>query len=101
MKNEDVFYMDPNKHDPKFIEAIRAVVNYSDLYEEIKAWKNIPIKNGAIQILNYDNFAAQIIYGMCVQMYGDWGTSVYTGWINESNKDMFYAFIDVITWEDD
>ena len=84
----------------EFIEAIRTIVDYSDLYEEIKAWKDIPIKHNAIHVLNFEDGAAHVIYAMCVQMYGDWGTSVYSGWILEWNKDLFYEFIDVITLEE-
>lgn len=81
-----------------FINALDAVTCYNGLAESILKWKDAPIKGEApyqsIAIQTSDE-QEEIIYMIAVELFGDYGTSPRSGWIEDI--DGFYDFIDRIT----
>lgn len=97
----------------KLIDALDSVTWYNGLAEIILEWK----KEGYLKedehliTRDWDNeekygteadAQIQVIWMMCVEMFGDCGTSPRFGWIYTENKKQFHKFIDDITqtWRD-
>ena len=100
-----------------FLDALDSVVWYNGLGEEILKWKNLDNYNVKTPYGNYypDNWLSpkidfwskwpndcrdqlEVIWMICVILFGDYGTSPRSGWIEK--KDEFFAFIDAITETD-
>lgn len=89
----------------KFIDALDGVVWYNGLGEHVLKWKTYdqnstefiyPYRmyiHKEIDRSDYDQLL--VIWMICVLLFGDYGTSPRTGWIND--WDGFYEFIDKIT----
>lgn len=77
--------------------AISNVVWYNGLDNLIKKWKTLEHTNGYISVpddvWNYKDL--QVIWMICVSLFGDYGTSPRGGWITDIEG--FYNFIDAIT----
>lgn len=95
------------------IDALDSVTWYNCLAEEILKWKNpenydtehkgVPYPDGWLSP-KMEFWASwpkgfrnqlEVIWMICVCMFGDYGTSPRSGWIE--HKDEFFAFIDAIT----
>lgn len=88
-----------------FIDALDGVVWYNGLGEHVLKWKTYdqnstefiyPYRmyiHKEIDRSDYDQLL--VIWMICVLLFGDYGTSPRTGWIND--WDGFYEFIDKIT----
>ena len=93
----------------ELINALDSVTWYNGLAEEIIKWKNpgyfcedygVLSWNWDYVMENFDkDFRNQIeiIWMICVRLFGDYGTSPRSGWIEAEKKDDFYAFVDKIT----
>lgn len=88
------------------IDAIDSIVWYNGLYEDVIAWKNAPLtQHGQLsppyfeQDISYTDRYGQLqaIWMISVCLFGDYGTSPRTGWIEPDNIQNFYEFIDSIT----
>lgn len=95
--------------DEKLVDALDSVTWYNGLAEYIIEWKELKhITNiYGSYILDWDYYfnlldaasrsQIQVIWMICVNLFGNWGTSPRTGWIDEENKEAFFKFIDDIT----
>ena len=93
----------------RLIMALNSVTWYNGLAEIIVHWKDEDYfeKHGDYSMSwNWETFESydewvqnqlQVIWIICVELFGDYGTSPRTGWIELENKDDFYQFIDDIT----
>lgn len=98
-----------------FEEAIESVVWYNDLASVVAAWAKLPEDNSSKSIPMPDNYLAdggyesqdywqlQILWMMCVELFGDCGTSPRSGWITKI--DEFREFCRTVTrrpleWEE-
>ena len=88
------------------IDALNSVTWYNGLAEEIIKWKDLKIKYGHIlpewysfELTDIEDKKGQaqlqVIWMLCVEMFGDYGTSPRFGWIEDIEG--FYDFIDKIT----
>ena len=87
------------------IDALDSVVYYDGLGETLRKWRYAdPHKQEAIlpftmywnkEIDPDDYYQLQVIWMICVVLFGDYGTSPRSGWIND--WDGFRDFIDKIT----
>lgn len=87
------------------IDALDSVTWYNGLAEHIRKWKDYDKHDshyftpyamylrGEIDKADYNQI--QVIWMICVNLFGDYGTSPRSGWIND--LDDFYDFIDKIT----
>lgn len=101
---KDIYQRGLNDAD-KFIDALDGVVWYNGLGEHVLKWKTYdqnstefiyPYRmyiHKEIDRSDYDQLL--VIWMICVLLFGDYGTSPRTGWIND--WDGFYEFIDKIT----
>ena len=95
-----------------FEEAIESVVWYNDLASVVAAWAELPELNSqslhpAKLIPMPDNYLAdgdyarqdywqlQILWMICVELFGDCGSSPRTGWITKT--DEFREFCRTVT----
>ena len=92
-------YMQLNR---AIVEAIDSVAWYNGLSETIENWKILKPEHGAIRPpYNYgadsdvDAIQLQMVWMVCVILYGDYGTSPRYGWITD--VDGFHSFIDSVT----
>ena len=94
--------------DDRLIEALDSVTWYNGLAEHIVEWKEDGyFKNSGDSLFwdwdKFDRLSAeaqnqlQIIWMICVELFGECGTSPRTGWILAENKESFFQFIDDIT----
>ena len=93
----------------KLIDAIDTVTWYNGLAEIIVHWKDENYFNkyeNYSMSWNWDTFnhygeetrsQLEVIWIICVSLFGDYGTSPRSGWILMKNKEEFYKFIDDIT----
>ena len=92
----------------KLIDALDSVTWYNGLAEIIVEWKNEYYFNTSANCLSWNwntfesydletRYQIQAIWMICVELFGDYGTSPRSGWIELENKDNFYKFIDDIT----
>ena len=96
----------------KFIEnlldAFDSVTWYNGLAGIILQWKNDDFFVNNDETLGYKfdvyesyeddtKYQIQVIWMICVSLFGDYGTSPRFGWIYKENKDAFHDFIDAIT----
>lgn len=91
------------------IDAIDSVTWYNGLAEIIVKWKNEDyfVRFGDSSFSwNWNTFNSydietrsqlQVIWIICVELFGECGTSPRSGWILMKNKEEFYKFIDRIT----
>lgn len=90
------------------ISALDSVTWYNGLAEIIVKWKDegYLVNNGYSLGLNWNTFNSydkdtqcqlEVIWMICVELFGDYGTSPRSGWIELENKDSFYQFIVDIT----
>lgn len=87
------------------LEALQSVVWYNGLSEELETWKDIEPENrsGWIQqtywpkYQNYPEAMAQlqVFWMICVELFGECGTSPRFGWIED--RESFKTFIDLLT----
>lgn len=93
-------------HKEDLIDALDSVTWYNGLAEEIVHWKDPGYFDERTNSLgwNWDLFndfplemreQIQIIWIICVELFGDYGTSPRSGWIE--NIEAFYKFVDEIT----
>lgn len=81
------------------IDALDSVTWYNGLFDPILEWKKIGAFTGPPH--NYgglddrEQTQLQVIWMICVCLFGDYGTSPRYGWIIDT--DGFYDFIDKIT----
>lgn len=97
-----------------FLDSLDSVTWYNCLAEEIVKWKNLDNYNRyttygtaypdqwlcpTIEFLTGlskdRNGQLEVIWMICVVLFGNYGTSPRSGWIEK--KDEFFAFIDGIT----
>lgn len=89
------------------IDALDSVTWYNGLAEEIIHWKDDGYfeegESGSL-IWYWDKFndfslekrdQIEVIWMICVNLFGDYGTSPRSGWIE--NREAFYEFVDAIT----
>ena len=91
------------------IEALDSVTWYNGLDEIIVKWKDPSyFENDRYGNLfwNFETFDSydmetraqlQVIWMICVVLFGEYGTSPRSGWIEPENKEDFYRFVDDIT----
>ena len=93
----------------KLIDALDSVTWYNGLAEAVLEWK----KDGYLtqyedyslswdwdKFISYDietRSQLQVIWMICVCLFGEYGTSPRFGWIDLKNKEAFHKFIDDIT----
>lgn len=89
-----------------FIEALDSVTWYNGLAEEIVLWKepgyfdefNDHLSWNWEKFMSFsleDRYQLEVIWMICVDLFGDYGTSPRSGWIEQ--KEAFYKFVDDIT----
>lgn len=93
----------------KLIDAIDSVTWYNGLAPIIVNWKKDDYFNkheNYSMSWNWDTFdhydeetrcQLEVIWIICVNLFGEYGTSPRSGWILMKNKEQFYKFIDDIT----
>lgn len=84
--------------------ALQNVVWYNNLWEIVKGWKNIPCtKYGAV--IHQKDYGAEceevklqleVIWMIAVSLFGDYGTSPRSGWIESDKYIAFCKWIDTI-----
>ena len=90
------------------INALDSVTWNNGIAEIIVKWKDegYLVSDGSSLCLNWNMFdiydtsvryLLEAIWTICVELFGDYGTSPRSGWIELENKDSFYKFIDDIT----
>jgi len=91
------------------IDALDSVTWYNGLDEIIVKWKdpsyfeNDRYGNLSWNLETFDNYdmetraQLQVIWMICVVLFGEYGTSPRSGWIEPENKEDFYRFVDDIT----
>lgn len=90
------------------IDALDSVTWYNGLAEPILLWKTEGYlkDDGFLLSWDWDKFNSfskedraqiQVIWMICVELFGDCGTSPRTGWIEKKNREEFFRFIDDIT----
>ena len=94
------------------IDALDSVTWYNGLAEVVLSWKDLKPKHGSGPCPdNYGDKVSgllsvgeikylaqlQVIWMICVVLFGDYGISPRYGWIEEKNLKEFHAFIDLIT----
>ena len=94
------------------IDALDSVTWYNGLAEVVLTWKDLKPEHGSVSCPdNYgdkisgllsvgekeDLAQLQVMWMICVMLFGDYGTSPRYGWIEEKNLKEFHAFIDSIT----
>lgn len=93
----------------RLINALDSVTWYNGLAEIIVKWKDesyFKVYGNTSMSLDWDIYDSydiesksqlQVIWMICVELFGDCGTSPRTGWIYIDNKGAFHRFIDDIT----
>jgi hypothetical protein len=92
----------------ELLKALDCVTWYNCYAEDILKWKEEGYLENDGYILSWDwdkfdqlpkeeQIALQIIWMICVSLFGDYGTSPRSGWILMENKEAFFKFIDDIT----
>ena len=93
----------------ELIDALDSVTWYNGLAEIIQEWKKdeyFDNYEGYSLSWNWETFhkydketqaQLQIIWMMCVCMFGEYGTSPRSGWVLTENREAFHQFIDDIT----
>lgn len=93
----------------KLIDAIDSVTWYNGLASIIVNWKKddyFDKSDNYSMSWNWDTFDSydaetriqlEVIWIICVNLFGEYGTSPRSGWIHMENKEQFYKFIDDIT----
>lgn len=92
----------------RLINALDSVTWYNGLAEIIVKWKDEHYFDSCSYSLSWNwntferydpetRYQLQVIWMICVELFGDCGTSPRNGWIEPENKDDFYKFIDDIT----
>ena len=83
----------------ELLDALDSVTWYNGIGEDIREWKDLPIDDEGSIICPYELFAhdtsKEVIWMICVCLFGEYGTSPRSGWIE--NVEGFKAFIDEIT----
>lgn len=99
MKNKEV-----TKED--LIKALRDIVWYNCLYESENIPALLKLEKGKYGYITYPTeilngkLEMQYIWAMCVSMFGDYGTSVFSGWIED--VEGFRSFLEsLIPYEDE
>lgn len=88
------------------IDALDSVTWYNGLADEIIHWKDPGYFDERTYSLGWDwdrfndfplemREQIEIIWIICVTLFGDYGTSPRSGWIE--NKEAFFEFVDAIT----
>lgn len=82
----------------EIIDALDSIVWYNGHYEELYEIRK-EIENCQEYIYQYhtEDNQFQVIYMILVCMYGDYGTSPRSGWLDMKNKKEILKFIDLIT----
>lgn len=80
------------------IDALDSVVWYNGMGDDISEWKALP--PGEYGYINRpdnsrDNEQMEVLWMICVCLFGDYGTSPRTGWIED--VEGFRKFVDAIT----
>ena len=86
------------------IDALDSVTWYQGIGDEVSSWVRIKLdKYGFIQRPSGLNPQMEVIWIMCVVLFGDYGTSPRYGWVDGDNLEVFKAFIKAIThtWRED
>lgn len=89
-----------------FMYALNSIVWYNGLTDEIKKWKDkdylvdntFPQTFNDVKIIIQKDYYAQlqVFWMLCVLLFGDYGTSPRTGWIEQ--RERFEKFIDELTY---
>lgn len=83
----------------ELLDALDSVTWYNGISEDIRAWKDLPIDDEGSILCPYDLIAndssKEVIWMICVYLFGNYGTSPRSGWID--NVEGFKTFIDKIT----
>lgn len=99
-------------NEEEFLDSLDSVTWYNCLAEEIVKWKNLDNYNRYTPygtaypdqwlcptmefLINLSkDRQLEVIWMICVVLFGNYGTSPRSGWIEK--KDEFFAFIDGIT----
>jgi hypothetical protein len=95
-------------HKEDLIDALDSVTWYNvSLAEEIVHWKDpgyfMEGESGTLswywdKFINFSlekRYQIEVIWMICVNLFGDYGTSPRSGWIE--NKEAFFEFVDEIT----
>ena len=93
----------------ELIDALDSVTWYNGFAEYIREWtegKHLSIDAGGSislkwadysELNEWDRAQIQVIWMICVCLFGDYGTSPRTGWIDKENEKHFHNFITAIT----
>lgn len=93
----------------KIIDALDSVTWYNGLAEIIVQWKNddyFKKQDDYALLWDWETFRGydmdtrqqlEVIWMICVCMFGNYGTSPRSGWIELKNKEAFFKFVDEIT----
>lgn len=76
--------------------ALQSVVWYNGLYEELLKWKEVKPKRDIVTI-DVDDPQLQVFWMIAVELFGDYGTSPRTGWINDIEG--FHKWIDDMCYD--
>ena len=93
-------------HAEDLIDALDSVTWYNGLAEEIVHWKDPGYFDERYDYLSwkwmrFSKFPLdvknqlEVIWMICVKLFGNYGTSPRSGWIEK--KEPFYKFVDAIT----
>lgn len=88
-----------------YIYALKNVVSYNNLWQIIKRWKNIP-RNSEYGFVSFqkdygagceeEKFQLEVIWMIAVSLFGNYGTSPRSGWIEGDKYNDFCKWIDTI-----
>lgn len=82
-----------------FITALDSVTYYNGLAHAVRGWKRLQKYEAPSESYGAEDAGdiaqLQVIWMMCVSLFGDYGVSPRYGWIE--NIDGFHDFIDLIT----
>ena len=93
----------------ELIDALDSVTWYNGLAEYIREWtegKHLCANVCDDIVLNTDDYSKldertraqiEVIWMICVCLFGDYGTSPRSGWIDRENEQHFHNFITAIT----
>lgn len=82
---------DWEKYEKSLLYALQSVVWYNGL-EDVGTWEHLPLNEyGTIWRPKDVSEQGEIIWMICVSMFGDYGTSPRSGWIEDI--DGFRSFV--------
>lgn len=82
----------------KVIDGFDGIVTSYGIWKQVYAWKDLPRnENDTVFAPNDLSGVLEVLWVFCVNVFGDYGTSPRSGWIEAENYTDFCDFIDKIT----